>query len=37
VEGSNNKEEREGGVEGNKDLGGIEKYILKVVEKWDTN
>jgi len=33
MEGSNNKEEREGGVEGNKDLGRMEKYILKAVEK----
>ena len=37
VEGSNNEEEREGRVEGNEDLGGMEKYTLKAVEKWDTN
>ena len=37
VERSNNKEEREKRVEGNEDLNGMEKYILKAVEKWDTN
>jgi hypothetical protein len=35
-EETNNKE-REGGAEGNEDLGRMEKYTLKVVEKWDTN
>ena len=34
---SNNKEEREGRVKRNKDLGKMEKYILKAVEKWNTN
>ena len=37
MEGSNNKEEKEGRVKGNEDLSKIEKYILKAVEKWDTN
>ena len=37
VEGSNNKEERKGRVKGNENLGEMEKYTLKAVEKWDTN
>jgi len=37
VEGSNNKEEREEKIKGNKNLGKIKKYTLKAVEKWDIN